>query len=110
MLAADLPFLTAADVDVLRRAAAAGDHDGAVLVDSGGRQQWLCGVWRADALRARLAGLGPLAGQSMRIVVAGLRPCEMDRREVTGPPPWYDCDTEDDYRRAMEWGGHESAR
>jgi molybdopterin-guanine dinucleotide biosynthesis protein A len=103
VLAADLPFLTTADVDALRSAAATGDHDGAVLVDADGRRQWLCGVWRSGALRRRVAELGPPAGQSMRALMSGLRPHEVDRRELAGPPPWYDCDTEDDYRQAEEW-------
>jgi molybdopterin-guanine dinucleotide biosynthesis protein A len=110
VLAADLPFLTSADIDVLCGVAATGDHDGAVPVDADGRQQWLCGVWRTDALVGRLAELGPPAGQSMRTVVSGLRPRGVDLRGFAVPPPWYDCDTEDDYRRAKEWGGHESAR
>ncbi|MGC9666892.1 molybdenum cofactor guanylyltransferase [Planosporangium sp. 12N6] len=139
VLAADLPFLTAADIRALRRAAATiarrdggpgdrtvesgdrtvesgdrtvetgdreggpGGRDGAVLVDADGHPQWLCGVWRLAALRRRLAELGPPAGQSMRALAAGLRPDGVGRREIGGPPPWYDCDTDDDYRRAEEW-------
>jgi molybdopterin-guanine dinucleotide biosynthesis protein A len=103
VLAADLPFLTPADVDALCWAAAAGDHDGAVLVDADGRRQWLCGVWRTGALRRRVAELTPPAGQSMRALMSGLRPHEVDRRDPAAPPPWYDCDTEDDYRQAEEW-------
>jgi molybdopterin-guanine dinucleotide biosynthesis protein A len=103
VLAADLPFLTSADVNALRQAARVGDRDGAVLLDADGRQQWLCGVWRTGALRGRLAELSPPAGQSMRTLVSGLRPQGVDHRELAGPPPWYDCDTEDDYRRAEEW-------
>jgi molybdopterin-guanine dinucleotide biosynthesis protein A len=108
VLAADLPFLTRDDLAALHRAAAHGDHDGAVLVDEGGRQQWLCGVWRTAALRRRLAEVGAPAGQPMRALVRGLRPAEVRPAEVrrdeeAGPPPWYDCDTEDDYRRAEEW-------
>ncbi|HEV7897018.1 MAG TPA: NTP transferase domain-containing protein [Planosporangium sp.] len=103
VFAADLPFLTPADVEALRQAAMSDDHDGAVLVDAEGRQQWLCGVWRTRALRGRLAELHPPAGQPMRALVSGLRVRDVDRREIGGPPPWYDCDTEDDYRRAEEW-------
>ena len=32
--------------------------DGALFVDSDGRRQLLCGLWRVDALRAALAALG----------------------------------------------------
>jgi molybdopterin-guanine dinucleotide biosynthesis protein A len=101
VLAADLPFLSAAAIERLG-AAAAGPVDLAVLVDDDGREQWLCGVWRVSVLRARIADLTPVEGRSMRQLVAGLRVAR-----VTGaagaPPAWYDCDTEDDYRRAEEW-------
>jgi molybdenum cofactor guanylyltransferase len=103
VFAADLPFLTRAEVDALRAALAAGDHDGAVFVDAAGRQQWLCGVYRSVALRRALADLDPPAGRPMRLLVAGLRLATLDRPAGAGPPPWYDCDTEDDYRRAEEW-------
>jgi molybdopterin-guanine dinucleotide biosynthesis protein A len=103
VLAADLPFLTRADVEALRDAVATGDHDGAVLLDDAGRQQWLCGVYRAGALRRGLAGLDPPAGRPMRALVSGLRLTALRRPAAGRPPPWYDCDTEDDYRRAEEW-------
>ncbi|HMA46864.1 MAG TPA: NTP transferase domain-containing protein, partial [Frankiaceae bacterium] len=44
VLAADLPFLSAELVAALRRSAAGAD--GALLVDPGGRDQVLAGVWR----------------------------------------------------------------
>jgi molybdopterin-guanine dinucleotide biosynthesis protein A len=111
LLAADLPFLVVADIEALRDAVGAlgepigavggaAEADGAVLVDSAGRPQWLCGVYRVSVLRRRLADLGPPAGQSVRRLVAGLRIATVAR--ATTPPPWYDCDTEDDYRRAEE--------
>jgi molybdenum cofactor guanylyltransferase len=103
VLAADLPFLTGAEVDALRAALAAGDHDGVVFVDGSGREQWLCGMYRAGALRRAVADLDPPAGRPMRALVAGLRLATLDRPAGGGPPPWYDCDTEDDYRRAEEW-------
>jgi molybdopterin-guanine dinucleotide biosynthesis protein A len=79
---------------------ATGELDGAVLVDDAGRPQWLCAVYRVAALRRRLGELGPPAGQSVRQLVAGLRLATVVRAST--PPPWYDCDTEDDYRRAEE--------
>ena len=99
VLAADLPFLGVPDVEALR--AAVGDQDGAVLVDADGRQQWLCGVYRVAALRGRLADLGPPAGQSVRRLVSGFRLVTVARRGA-GAPPWYDCDTDEDYRQAQE--------
>jgi molybdopterin-guanine dinucleotide biosynthesis protein A len=97
VLAADLPFLTAAVL--VRLVQAAAGHDGALLVDSSGRDQVLLGVWATDALRrampdsptgARVAGV--LAGlDAVRVPVAG---------SAGGPPPWFDCDTDEDLMRA----------
>ena len=66
VLAGDQPQV-ASGVAALRSAAAEcpGDVDGVVLVDSDGRRQWLCAVYRASALRAALAdatGLADAAG------------------------------------------------
>jgi molybdenum cofactor guanylyltransferase len=93
LLAADLPLLSAAAVD--RLVEAIGDGDGAVYVDGSGRRQWLCGAWRLEALLGRVAELaaaGPLAGRSLRELIAPLRVAPVSA--ATGePPPWYDCDT-----------------
>jgi molybdopterin-guanine dinucleotide biosynthesis protein A len=95
--------------DATGEAGGTGGADGAVLVDADGREQWLCGAWRTAALRARLAALDPPAGRSMRQFVSGLRvtgvtmPAGAGGRFADSPPAWYDCDTEDDYRRAEEW-------
>jgi molybdenum cofactor guanylyltransferase len=118
VLAADLPFLTAGTVAALRRASApepargatrdGGESDGgegpdgAVVVDDDGRDQLLCGVWRVAALRARVAALGAPRGRAVRDLLAGLRYTRV-AVGAPGPPPWYDCDTEDDLRRAEEW-------
>lgn len=81
--------------------------DGACFVDGDGRRQSLCGVWRVTALRAALDRLtvergGSLSGAPVRALLAGLVV-----REVAwsgeGPPPWFDCDTDEDVRRAEEW-------
>ncbi|WP_433314452.1 molybdenum cofactor guanylyltransferase [Micromonospora sp. CA-269861] len=81
--------------------------DGACFVDGDGRRQSLCGVWRVAALRAALDRLtaergGSLSGAPVRALLAGLVV-----REVAwsgeGPPPWFDCDTDEDVRRAEEW-------
>ncbi|MEH1030606.1 NTP transferase domain-containing protein [Micromonospora profundi] len=81
--------------------------DGVCFVDASGRRQSLCGVWRVAALRAALARLtverdGDLAGASVRALLAGLVVREVPW-SVDGPPPWFDCDTDDDVRRAKEW-------
>jgi molybdopterin-guanine dinucleotide biosynthesis protein A len=101
LLAADLPFLTAATVTLLRRTVAASATSGAVLIDDTDRPQWLCGVWRHDALATRLAAMGELAGQSLRGALEPLAPALV--RPESAPPAYFDCDTEQDLRRAEEW-------
>jgi molybdopterin-guanine dinucleotide biosynthesis protein A len=91
LLAADLPFLTAATVAKLL--AHAGET-GAVLIDGDGREQWLAGAWPTDVLRT--ADLSP--GGSLRAALAPLHPTHVpaDALEVL------DCDTPDDLARARE--------
>lgn len=101
LLAADLPFLDARAVRALRDALDRSTVDGVVFVDSGGRRQTLCGVWRTASLRAALDRIGPPAGAAMRALLAGLRVAELD--DPAEPPPWYDCDQPDDLIRAEEW-------
>lgn len=129
VLGADLPFLGASTVQTLRTALANEPDraDAVVLADDSGRPQWMCGVWRVAALRERLAALartvtdtpafpafavrterarsdspGGLIGRGMRELAAGLRVARVPA-DATAPPPWFDCDTEDDLRRAEEW-------
>ena len=103
LLAGDLPLLTRAAVgDLLRHLAGA---DGVCLVDDEGRRQTLCGVWRVAPLRAaldRLAAERTLAGAPLRALLHGLAVHEVPWRG-DGPPPWFDCDTDEDVRRAEEW-------
>ncbi|NDU75857.1 NTP transferase domain-containing protein [Actinomadura sp. DSM 109109] len=87
LLAADLPFLRPAHVAALLEAA--GRRDGAVLVDGDGREQWLAGCWRTDALRAALASYG---GASLRGLLGPLDPVTV-ALPPDGRPAWYDCDT-----------------
>ncbi|MBM0232113.1 NTP transferase domain-containing protein [Micromonospora sp. STR1_7] len=130
LLAADLPLLTRAAIGELlahldpdgRRAASEGaaepgrgagpagpqrPFDGVCFVDADGRRQSLCGVWRVAALRAGLDRLtaerdGDLAGASVRALLGGLLVGEVPWGGA-GPPPWFDCDTDEDVRRAEEW-------
>ncbi|PYC68836.1 bifunctional protein IspD/ispF [Micromonospora arborensis] len=81
--------------------------DGACFVDGDGRRQSLCGVWRVAALRAELDRLtvergGNLAGAPVRALLANLVVREVPW-SGDGPPPWFDCDTDEDVRRAEEW-------
>jgi molybdenum cofactor guanylyltransferase len=94
LLAADQPLLTAPFVTEL---VAAVHGAGAVAVDSTGRAQWLCSAWPLPMLRA--ADLRP--GGSIHAALS--------------PLPWtpvpslghdvFDCDTNDDLRRARELAG-----
>lgn len=131
LLAADLPLLTRAAIgDLLthlapatasrhastsapaadpdgRESDRARPPDGVCFVDADGRRQSLCGVWRVDALRTGLAGLaaerdGSLAGAPVRALLARLLVREVAWAGA-GPPPWFDCDTDEDVRRAEEW-------
>lgn len=102
LLAADLPFLTEGDVRLLRRRLT-GTLDAAVLVDDTGRPQWLGAVWWLSSLVARLAAVGEPAGRGMRELVLGARVSHVAAGAATRPPPWFDCDTAADLRRAEQW-------
>lgn len=107
VLAADLPFLDTEIVHSLWTAAAG--HDGAVLVDGQGREQWLAACYTRDRLAARIARQaaengGTAAGLSLRRLLSGadlVRVPDPGRGSV-------DCDTWEDVehvRRLVERGG-----
>ncbi|MCF0092791.1 molybdenum cofactor guanylyltransferase [Micromonospora sp. MH99] len=108
LLAADLPLLTRTAIgDLLTHLDRERSVEGVCFVDADGRRQSLCGVWRVAALRAGLARLaaergGNLAGAPVRALLAGLAVGEVPWAG-DGPPPWFDCDTDEDVRRAEEW-------
>ncbi len=103
VLAADLPFLRAAHLRTLLTAGVAAGRDGAVLADEGGRAQWLAGCWRTGALRRAAAGY---QGSSLHGLLAPLQPVSVSLAPGPGePPPWLDCDTEQDLRRARDLAG-----
>jgi molybdopterin-guanine dinucleotide biosynthesis protein A len=98
VLAGDLPFLTAALIGDLRARLV---RDGVLVLDEGGREQLLLGVWRTTPLRAAVTAVqGPT---SMRKALAPLA-VDRWRPEVPAgtPPPWLDCDTPADLARARE--------
>ena len=112
LLAADLPLLTRNSIDPLRHALHSTGADGACYVDMSGRRQRLCGVWRLGPLRHALRRLvehrgGRLDGAAMGELQAGLTVNEVFWTG-TGPPPWFDCDTEADVHRAEEWIRHDA--
>ncbi|HEU5144797.1 MAG TPA: NTP transferase domain-containing protein [Dermatophilaceae bacterium] len=97
VLAGDLPFLTAEHLDELFVALTSGPTDierpeVALAVDPKGTANWLCAVWRAEALRRRLAELGDPEGKSVRRLLDGTR--QVHVLDETG---WStDVDTPDD--------------
>ena len=91
LIACDLPGAVGA-IQLLG-AAEAGDADGVVLTEPGGRLQWLLGRYRSSALRAAADALGNPADRSMRALLAGLRLVEVPAEDV-----WRDVDT---------WADHE---
>jgi molybdenum cofactor guanylyltransferase len=96
VLAADLPFLRAGHILALLRAAG----NGAVLADDGGREQWLAGCWQTAVLRAALDGY---QGTSLRGVLGPLGPARLELVQAGEPPPWLDCDTPEDVKRALSY-------
>lgn len=105
VIAADLPFLTGAALTSLETDVNFGEVDGVVYVDEDGRRQLLCGIWRVGELSGavnRLAARRDVAGASMRELLDGLNVGE-SRWIDSGPPPWFDCDTDEDLRRAEKW-------
>jgi molybdopterin-guanine dinucleotide biosynthesis protein A len=106
LLAADLPFLGAALVHSLWKNAEG--HDGAVLVDREGRNQWLAACYARAALERAIAEQaarhGGTGGLSLRRLLAGL-----DLVRVPDPEGQsFDCDTWEDVshvRRLVDGGG-----
>lgn len=107
LLAADLPFVQPGHVHALLAAAtgawvaSAGQQAGAILLDDGGRAQWLIGCWRTAALAGAIQAYG---GRSLHGLLAPMRPAEVIVQVAPGvPPPWLDCDSPADLRLARDW-------
>jgi molybdopterin-guanine dinucleotide biosynthesis protein A len=104
LLAADLPFLDRSLVRGLWEASLG--HEGAVLLDTEGREQWLAACYPREALAARIAEqtagrAAGAAGLSLRRLLSGL-----DLARVPDPGGrGFDCDTWEDVhhvRRLVE--------
>ncbi|HUY50533.1 MAG TPA: NTP transferase domain-containing protein [Streptosporangiaceae bacterium] len=116
VLAADLPFLRAAHLGLLLSALDArvgrpGPQPrgaGVVLVDDRGRAQWLTSCWRT----AVLAGAaGDYRGNSLHGLLGPLDPAGVRYALAADePPPWLDCDTAEDLRRARAWSEQQASR
>jgi molybdopterin-guanine dinucleotide biosynthesis protein A len=78
VLAVDMPLVSADTVDRLV-AALDDDHDGAALVDPGGRLQPLCAAYRFGSLERAFGATGSPTGHglAMRQLLAGLRLVEV---------------------------------
>lgn len=98
VLAGDLTGVTEQTMRRLR--AALGDRDGALLVDSAGRRQWLLGVWRRGALRAVLPA-NP-SGAALRRTLSRLSVVDV---LAVGPGETDDVDTHADLERARRASG-----
>jgi len=74
---------------------------GAVFADDTGRPQWLAGCWPTLTLRRAIGGY---RGSSLHGLLRPLRPVILGPAlDQAGPPPWLDCDTEEDVRLARAW-------
>ncbi|MGW2662383.1 NTP transferase domain-containing protein [Nocardia tengchongensis] len=93
VLAADMPFLTAAAIDELLSHARESGSDAVFAADASGRPQYLVGVWRRAALEAALKALDSLVNRPMKALVP------VDTAMVALPGV-EDCDTPEDVRRA----------
>lgn len=91
VLAADHPYLSAATVARLLRAAEESEAAGALLVDVGGAVQWLVGVWRVERLRAAMPP--DVEDVSLRGVLGPLEPVTVaasgaEASDVDTPEDW----------------------
>jgi molybdopterin-guanine dinucleotide biosynthesis protein A len=93
VLAADLPWIAPAVPALLAALPSSGM---ALLVDPGGRANYLAAAWRRRDLVAALEALGDPAGAPVRALAA-----LVDRVEVADGAGWgRDCDTWDDLAQA----------
>ncbi len=101
LAAADLPFLRPAHVTRLLASLAGQAAPGVVPLDASGRPQWLASCWYPATLRGALDGY---AGSSLRGLLGPLDPLLLPDETPAGePPPWLDCDTAEDLRKARDW-------
>lgn len=100
VLAVDMPFasdaLSAITAAVVQDAANSG-VDAWVPVDSNGRMQWLCAVYRRDALRAAAEEIADWNGAPFHRLVAGLATSHVP---IASSVSLLDIDTPDDFERA----------
>jgi molybdopterin-guanine dinucleotide biosynthesis protein A len=95
VLAVDMPLVTTATV---RRLLQACEDDGALLVDESGRRQYLCAVYRTDALLAAAPPPGERTGLPVHRLVGSLDLAEVPSLAHEAD----DVDTWDDLTRLRE--------
>lgn len=108
LLAADLPFVDAELVHSLWTNSSG--HDGAVLTDPAGKDQWLTACYRrsclTDAIDREAAEHGGVAGLSLKRLLAGFDLVRVP--DAAGQA--FDCDTWEDVdhvRRLVDGGGRD---
>ena len=89
VVAADLPFLTRPALAALRQL----PGGTAVYVDDEGRWQSMVSLWRASVLSRALF---PVPPRSMKDLFRGTGDVTEARWSGSAPPPWFDCDTQED--------------
>lgn len=93
LVACDVPGAVGA-IHLLAQADA-GESDGVVLAEPGGRLQWLLGCYRSIALYDAAERIGDAADRSMRALLE-----DLDLTPVCAPEDvWRDVDTWDDHAR-----------
>lgn len=102
VLAADMPFLTAAAIGELLSHARESGSDAVFAADASGRPQYLVGVWRRGALTAALKNLDSLVNRPMKALV----PVDTAMVALAGVD---DCDTPEDIRHARVSAGRSAA-
>ena len=95
VLAVDMPLVTTGTVNRLMLSAG---EDGALLVDDDGRQQYLCALYRSEALRGAAPAADARTGLPMRGLVANLRLAEVPAIGWEA----HDVDTWEDLTRLRE--------
>jgi molybdopterin-guanine dinucleotide biosynthesis protein A len=89
VVAADLPFLSHHSLAAMRQL----PGGAAVYVDDEGRWQSMVSLWRAPALSRALL---PVPPRSMKDLLRGAGEITEVRWTGSAPPPWFDCDTQED--------------
>ena len=96
ILAVDHPFV---EPPVIHRLlAAAGGHDGAIVVDPEGMAQPLVGIYRTARLSERLDALDAVEGAAIKTLVSGL-----DLARVEDDRAALDCDSPEDLTVLEGW-------